>query len=280
MTDPSRNPASPTVAFVGGGNMAAAMIGGLVEAGTPPAAIRVLEILAPARAALQSRFGVLASDDAAAVLAGADVVVLAIKPQQMAATCAALAALLQPALLISIAAGIRTADLSRWLGGHTRLVRCMPNTPALVRAGITGLFALPGVDAAGRLQAETLLRAVGEVVWVEEERQIDAVTAISGSGPAYVFHFLEGLMAAGEALGLAPETARLLALQTVAGAARLAVESEDSPAVLREHVTSPNGTTQAALESFAQSDLLGAILRAAQAADRRAGELGDLLGRT
>ncbi|MDE3011734.1 MAG: pyrroline-5-carboxylate reductase [Pseudomonadota bacterium] len=278
----SVSPASPAVdgiAFVGGGNMAVALIGGLRDAGVPAVALRAVEIQPEARAALVQRFGVQATADPAEVLPGADVIVLAVKPQQLAAVCRSIAPLVGQALVLSIAAGIRTADIARWLGGHTRIVRAMPNTPALVRAGITGVYAMPEVPAAQRAQAEGVLKAVGEVVWVADERAIDAVTAISGSGPAYVFHFMEGLIAAGEQLGLDPEAARRLTLQTVAGAARLALDSPESPALLRARVTSPNGTTQAALESFAASDLVGAIARAVQAADRRAAELGDEFGK-
>ncbi len=267
-----------TIAFVGGGNMAAALIGGLIDAGTSPASLRVLEIQPAARVALSERFGVLASEDLQKVLQGAEVVVLAVKPQQLAEVCRTIAPLVGASLVVSIAAGIRTSDIARWLNGHQRIVRAMPNTPALVRAGITGVFATPQVEAAGRELAEALLRAVGAVVWTGDERGIDAVTAISGSGPAYVFHFMEGLIAAGRQLGLEADSARQLALQTVAGAAQLALASTESPAVLRARVTSPNGTTQAALESFADSDFLGVILRAVQAADRRAVELGDQFG--
>jgi pyrroline-5-carboxylate reductase len=273
-------PFAPRIALVGGGNMASALIGGLIDAGTPVEALRVLEIHPAAREALHARHGVLAAAQPAEVLDGATLVVLAVKPQQLAAVCRELQDALRSALVISIAAGVRTAELSRWLGGHTRIVRAMPNTPALVRAGVTGLFALPQVDAAERAQATALMEAVGKVVWVEQERALDAVTAISGSGPAYVFHFIEGLIAAGEQLGLSPQVAHDLALGTVAGAARLALGSEESPATLRIRVTSPGGTTQAALESFSQSDLLGAISRAVAAAAQRAVELGDQLARS
>ncbi len=271
-------PAHARLAFVGGGNMAAALIGGLRDAGTPAEAIRVLEIQPAAREVLHQRFGVMASDAADVVLDGADVVVLAVKPQQLAAVCRSMAQALEGKLVISIAAGVRTADLSRWLGGHALLVRAMPNTPALIRAGVTGLFALEAVDAGRRALAAQLLGAVGTVVWVPAEAGLDAVTAISGSGPAYVFHFLEGLIAAGQALGLDPATAQQLALETVAGSARLALESEETPATLRVRVTSPNGTTQAALERFAQGDLPGLIAAATRAAADRAVELGDQLG--
>jgi len=258
--------------------MAAALIGGLRDAGVAADTLRVLEIQPAARAQLHERFGVLASDQAQEVLTGAGLVILAVKPQQMAAVCAQLKPWIRSSLVLSIAAGIRTIDLTRWLGGHGRIVRAMPNTPALVRAGVSGVYATPAVTSDERAQAAALLAAVGAVVWVEDERSIDAVTAVSGSGPAYVFHFMEGMMAAAERLGLSPEVARTLTLETVAGAARLALDSPETPAVLRARVTSPNGTTQAALDSFAASDLLGAIDRAVAAADRRAAELGEQLG--
>ncbi len=258
--------------------MAAALIGGLRDAGLPAERIRVLEIQPATRQDLQARFGVLASAEPAEVLSGAPVVVLAVKPQQLGVVCRSLAARVRDSLIISIAAGVRTADLARWLDGHDRIVRAMPNTPALVRSGVTGLYALAGVEASGRAVATALMAAVGTAVWVEQEVALDGVTAISGSGPAYVFHFLEGLIAAGEALGLEAATARQLALETVLGSARLAASSADTPAVLRVRVTSPGGTTQAAMEQFTAGDLTGLIARATAAAARRAVELGDLLG--
>ena len=281
----SSDPSSvlPTVtavrmAFIGGGTLAAALIGGLRDAGTPADCIRVLEIQPEARAALHAQHGVLVSDQVAEVLAGAAVVVLAVKPQQLAAVCRTLAGALAGRLVISIAAGVRTADLSRWLDGHRLLVRAMPNTPALIRAGVTGLYALDAVDDGHRALAASLLGAVGTVVWVPQEAGLDAVTAISGSGPAYVFHFLEGLMAAGEALGLDPATAHQLALETVAGSARLALGSAETPATLRVRVTSPGGTTQAALERLAAGNFTGLLATATRAAADRAVELGDQLG--
>ena len=270
------------ITFLGGGNMASALIGGMIERGFAAADIQVVELGDAARAALESRFGVraVASFDAAAL--GCDVLVLAVKPQQMKAALAPLAGQLAGQLVISIAAGLRLADLGRWLGAtgapHTRLVRCMPNTPALIGAGVTGLYADPSVDAAGRAAAERILAAVGSTVWADNEAQMDAVTAISGSGPAYVFHFIEALEAAGRSLGFDEAGARRLAIDTVLGAARLAASSEDSPAVLRQNVTSKGGTTEAALASLAASGWHDELVAAVKAADDRGRELGAQLG--
>jgi pyrroline-5-carboxylate reductase len=192
---------------------------------------------------------------------------------------AALARRLDGQLVLSIAAGVRVADLSRWLGGHARIVRAMPNTPALVQAGIAGLYAPPAVNQDSRSQAEAVLRAVGGVVWVDDEQGLDAVTAVSGSGPAYVFYFIESLEAAGEALGLNAATARQLALQTFFGAAKLALESGEEPAVLRQRVTSKGGTTERGLATMEAESVKAAIGKAVEAAARRSAELGDELGR-
>ncbi|MBL8453987.1 MAG: pyrroline-5-carboxylate reductase, partial [Zoogloea sp.] len=182
-------------------------------------------------------------------------------------------------VVVSIAAGLRLVDIGRWLGGYGNLVRAMPNTPALIGAGITGLFASAGVDEAGRTAAERVLAAVGSTVWVADEAQIDGVTAISGSGPAYVFHFIESLQAAGESIGFDADTARKLAIDTVLGAARLAAGSDESPGVLRERVTSKGGTTAAALASFAADGFPAVVERAVRAAEARGRELGEQLGR-
>jgi pyrroline-5-carboxylate reductase len=267
------------ISFLGGGNMANALIGGLLAKGYAAGDIQVAELGAEGRERLSSRFGVRAVpalDDAALAC---DVLLLAVKPQQMREALAPLAGRLGPQLVVSIAAGLRMADLSRWLGRHRRLVRCMPNTPALIGAGITGLCADPSVDEAGRAAAEAVLAAVGEVVWIADEAQMDAVTALSGSGPAYVFHFIEALEAAGCGLGFDAATARCLALGTVLGAARLAAESGESPATLRERVTSKGGTTEAALKQMAADGLLPLVARALAAAEARGRELGDQLGR-
>lgn len=268
------------IAFIGGGNMASALIAGLIDAGLNASQIRVLEIQPQARAALIERYGIVASAKEDEVLTHANCVVFAVKPQQIAGICRDLAEKTKNSMIMSIAAGVRTADLSRWLNGHRNIVRAMPNTPSLIRAGISGLYACAEVDANGRELAQQLLEAVGKVVWVDHERELDAVTAISGSGPAYVFHFLEGLIAAGHQLGLNPEQSRELALETLVGAAKLAAGSDDSPTVLRTKVTSPGGTTQAALEIFAEAHWMETIADAARAADQRAQELGDNLGQS
>lgn len=266
------------VSFIGGGNMAAAIIGGLVASGTQPTDIEVVEINADARAQLSARFGVVVHTDLSqARLHG--LIVLAVKPQTLPDVAAALASRLAGQLVVSIAAGVRVADLARWLGGHDRIVRAMPNTPALVQAGITGLYASPGVGQDARSQAEAVLRAVGGVVWVADEPQLDAVTAVSGSGPAYVFYFIEALEAAGVAQGLAPETARQLALQTFFGAAKLALESGEEPGVLQRRVTSKGGTTERGIAALEAATVRGALGQAVEAASRRSAELGDELGR-
>ena len=270
------------ITFLGGGNMASALIGGMIERGFAAGDIQVVELGDAARAALEGRFGVRAVAGFDAVALGCDVLVLAVKPQQMKAALAPLAGQLAGQLVISIAAGLRLADLGRWLGApdapYTRLVRCMPNTPALIGAGVTGLYADPSVDAAGRAAAERILAAVGSTVWADAEAQMDAVTAISGSGPAYVFHFIEALEAAGRSLGFDEARARRLAIDTVLGAARLAASSEDSPAVLRQKVTSKGGTTEAALASLAASGWHDALVAAVKAAEARGRELGEQLG--
>lgn len=271
------------ITFLGGGNMAAALIGGMVERGFAATDIQVIELGAAARASLSQRFGVRAVEAVDDLALGCDALVLAVKPQQMKAALAPIAGRLGGQLVISIAAGLRLADLGRWLGSagapYTRLVRCMPNTPALIGAGVTGLFADPSVDAAGREAAQRILAAVGSTVWAETEAQMDAVTAISGSGPAYVFHFIEALEAAGRALGFDEAGARRLAIDTVLGAAKLAAGSEDSPAVLRQKVTSKGGTTEAALGSLAASGWHDALVSAVKAAEMRGRELGAELGR-
>ncbi len=265
------------VSFIGGGNMAAAIIGGLVASGTQPTDIEVVEINADARAQLAARHGVVTHADLSQARLHA-LVVLAVKPQTLPGVAAALASRLAGHLVISIVAGVRVADLARWLGGHRRIVRTMPNTPAMVGAGITALYAGPRVDAAGRSRAEAILRAVGTAVWVPEESQLDAVTAVSGSGPAYVFYFMEALEAAAGREGLAPEVARQLALQTFVGAARLALESGEEPATLRARVTSKGGTTERGIAALENADVPDAVAQAVAAARRRSEELGDELG--
>ncbi|HNV92124.1 MAG TPA: pyrroline-5-carboxylate reductase [Thauera aminoaromatica] len=271
------------ITFLGGGNMATALIGGMLERGFAAAGIQVVELGEAARDALAQRFGVRAVESFDDAALACDVLVLAVKPQQMKAALAPIAGRLCGQLVISIAAGLRLADLGRWLGApgapHARLVRCMPNTPALIGAGVTGLYADPSVDAAGRETAGRILGAVGSTVWADDEAQMDAVTAISGSGPAYVFHFIEALESAGRSLGFDEAGARRLAIDTVLGAARLAAGSEDAPAVLRQKVTSKGGTTEAALASLAAAGWHDELVAAVQAAEARGRELGAELGK-
>jgi pyrroline-5-carboxylate reductase len=266
------------ILFIGGGNMATALIGGLLQQSFKPGDLRVVEVSEQARQRLQQQFGVRTIAAAEGEIAE-DVVVLAVKPQQMRAVAADLRAGLRGRLVISIAAGIRTADLSRWLGGHDRIVRVMPNTPALIRSGVSGLFAPPAVNQADRDSAQSILGAVGGVVWVRNESDIDTVTAISGSGPAYVLYFIEALEQAGVELGLNHGQAHDLAVQTFVGAAKLAAGSDDTAAVLRARVTSKAGTTEAALKTMEASEIKRRIVEAVHAAARRSKELGDEFGK-
>lgn len=258
------------IAFIGGGNMAAALIGGLVKRGVDASGLLAVDVNEDARQRAQAQFGVRTAAAVDATLAGYDAIVLAVKPQVLKDVALALAPHLTTQLVVSIAAGIRGADLSRWLGDYPRVVRTMPNTPALVGLGVTGLSALPGVDAAGRDLASKVLGAVGETVWFDDESQLDAVTAISGSGPAYVFYFIEALQEAARQLGMNDEQGRALAVATFAGAAQLAVQSGEPAGVLRERVTSKGGTTAAALASFDAQHVKDAIVRGVLAAQARA----------
>ena len=267
------------LAFIGGGNMARALIGGLMAKGARASAFSVVEPLPAARRRLAAKFKVRASAAPDARTLAADTVVLAVKPQDMRAAVAPLAGKLGGKLVISVAAGIRLKDLARWLGGHAKLIRCMPNTPALIGAGIAGLYAPAGASAAEKRRAERILGAVGKVVWVKDEALLDPVTAVSASGPAYVFWFIEQLAQSAQALGLAPEVAAELALETVLGSAKLAAGSREPPAVLRERVTSKGGTTAAALRVFEEEGLAERFRRAVAAASRRGTEMGDELGR-
>lgn len=266
------------ITFIGGGNMAGALITGLLQKGVSPAEIGVVEVAEAARARLKQAFGVTVFEEISARSVTGGTVILAVKPQQLAAIALALQGLLAGRLVISIAAGVRSADISRWLGGHALLVRAMPNTPATVLAGVTGLYALEGVDALLRHQAETILGAVGKTFWLANEAQMDAITAISGSGPAYVFFFMEALQQAAVKLGFSLEEARLLVLETFAGAASLASQSGEEAATLRHRVTSPGGTTEAALLVMERAGVREAIAAAALAACARSRELGEELG--
>ena len=258
--------------------MAAALIGGLVDKGHVPATIGVVEPQAEARARLAAQFGVACVDNVAAAAPLGEVVVLAVKPQQMRVAATALQPRLARELVITIAAGIRLVDLSRWLGGCATLVRCMPNTPALIGAGITGLYANTGVDAGQRALAEAILGAVGATLWVPEEDLLDPVTAISGSGPAYVFYFIEAVQQAAQEMGFSATDARKLAVETFVGTARLAAQSLEDVNALRARVTSKGGTTERALASMDADRVKDMIVRALHAANRRAHELGEQLG--
>ena len=266
------------ITFLGGGNMANALIGGLVAKGFAGSDIAVVELHAENRSKLEAAYGVRTYAGAEPAAWDSDVIVLAVKPQNMKEAVAPLAPHLKGQLVVSIAAGLALDSLSRWLGGHRRLVRTMPNTPALIGAGITGLYALPEVDGAGRDAAQRILEAVGSAVWFDAEAQMDAVTAVSGSGPAYVFLFIEALQEAGKELGFDAEQARRLAIETVLGAARLAEQSPEPASVLRERVTSKGGTTAAALAVMADQGVKAGIIAGVKAAAARGTELGKQLG--
>lgn len=271
-----QNPnASGVIAFIGGGNMARSLIGGLVARGRSAGSIHVSEPNEALRVALATEFGVAVHADNAEAAASAEVWVFAVKPQVMKSVCAALAPIAQTGrpLILSIAAGISSEQLDRWLGGDLAVVRSMPNTPALLGAGATGLYANARVSPAQRADAESLMQATGITEWIADEALMDAVTALSGSGPAYVFLLAEAMQAAGEAQGLPSESARKLALQTILGAARMLTESGEPAAVLRQRVTSPNGTTQAALERFEAGGFRALVDAAVAAATRRGREL-------
>ncbi len=276
------------ISFVGGGNMASALIGGLLgrtakEGSTPASAtLPTITVFDPApeqRERLARDFGVNAAIAPDADSPPCDVLILAVKPQQMREALVPLAAHARQALVISVAAGIRATDLSRWLGEHPRVVRTMPNTPALIGAGITGLWAGPGVSNQDRALAQQIVSAVGESLWVGEEAMLDAVTAVSGSGPAYVFYFMESVHAAAVQLGFDDAAARQLTLATFRGAAALASNSPDPLSILRERVTSKGGTTAAALQVMNERALAAHIGDAVAAACRRSVELADEFGR-
>jgi pyrroline-5-carboxylate reductase len=267
------------VAFIGGGNMASAIIGGLVARGTRSADIVVVEPYAESRARLASEYGVNAVETPGEEMRSVQAIVLAVKPQNMREAAVALKPYLAGQVVITIAAGIRLVDLGRWLGGHERLVRAMPNTPALVHAGVTGLYAGPGVSELERQSADKLLGAVGATVWFDRETDLDAVVAVSGSGPAYVFYAMEALEAAARELDLPPEKARTLALWTFVGAAKLAIERNEDPAILRANVTSKGGTTERALSVMEASYVREKFIEAVKAAAQRSRELGEEFGK-
>ncbi len=267
------------ITFLGGGNMASALIGGLLNNGFPASEIAVIEIGAEHRARLIKKYHITCYAEPEAAALQCDILLLSVKPQQMREVCLPLQNRLQQQLVISVAAGVRLADLSRWLGGHDKLVRAMPNTPALIGSGVTGLFAMPSVSEAERLGAGRVMQAVGSTLWVSSEAQIDALTAISGSGPAYVFLFIEALEQAAVELGFTAKEAKQLALETTLGAAKLAAQSDEPAHLLRERVISKGGTTEAALQAMAKHGFKEAVRAGAFAAQARGGELGELLGK-
>jgi pyrroline-5-carboxylate reductase len=270
---PIPNPA--TIVFIGGGNMARSLISGLIASGMPAASLRVAEPVAELREALARDFGVQVFADAVDAVVDADTWVFAVKPQVMRPVgehLAAQARAMRP-LVVSIAAGITAGQLDRWLGGGNTVVRCMPNTPALLGAGVTGLYANADVDSAGRARAESLLAAAGKTVWIDDEAKMDAVTAVSGSGPAYVFLLAEAMEAAARRQGLPDDAARALVLQTVLGAARMLAESNEAPEQLRRRVTSPGGTTQAAIETFEAGGFRDLVVKAIDKATERGRQL-------
>jgi len=266
------------LAFIGGGNMASAILGGLIREGLAPKQVVVIEPFAETAAKLQQATGVDVQAVASAVLADADLVVWAVKPQVFKEAALTVAAFTKKALHLSVAAGIRSDSISRWLQTD-RVVRSMPNTPALVGQGITGLFARAGVSTLDKQWVEKVLQSTGEWLWVHEESDLDGVTALSGSGPAYVFYFLEAMTEAGIQMGFSPAQAYHLAKATFGGATHLARQSTESPEVLRQRVTSKGGTTYAALTSMANDHVKEAFVKAMLAAQKRAGELGDEFGK-
>jgi pyrroline-5-carboxylate reductase len=266
-----------TLAFIGGGNMARSLVGGLVSRGHDPRTIRVAEPVDALRDALARDFGVSVFADGADAVQGASTWVLGVKPQVLRGVCEALAPQAQRArpLIVSVAAGITTTQIERWLGGDLPIVRTMPNTPALLGAGVTGLYANARVVPEDRDGTRSLLSAAGATVWIDDEAQMDAVTAVSGSGPAYVFLLAEAMQQAGEAEGLSHDAARTLALQTILGAGRMLVEGNVDAAELRRRVTSPNGTTHAAISAFEAGGFRELVGRAVHAARVRGEELSD-----
>jgi len=266
-----------TTAFIGGGNMASAIIGGLIREGVSAARIEVVEPVAEARARLQAQFGIAAQDHASPALARARLVVWAVKPQTFKEAAAQARAHTGSALHLSVAAGIRSDSIAQWLGTQ-RIVRSMPNTPALIGKGITALYARPGVSSDDKRRVEQVIATTGESLWVDDEAQLDAVTALSGSGPAYVFFLLEAMTRAGIEMGLTREQAYKLSIATFAGASELARASDDPPELLRQRVTSKGGTTHAAISAMEQDQVQALFIKALHAARERAKELGDEFG--
>ncbi|HOY70434.1 MAG TPA: pyrroline-5-carboxylate reductase [Methylotenera sp.] len=268
------------ISFIGGGNMAKAIIGGLKTNGFAMQAMTVIEPETDKRAQLSAQFGVQNADTYVEKMdskTAGEIILLAVKPQQLRAVCQQLAPKLSSQLVISIAAGIRTTDISRWLNGHAAIVRVMPNTPAQIQAGVSALYAMPNVTAEQRAQANQVLSAVGLTLWLDDEAKMDVITAISGSGPAYVFYFMEALAEAAVALGLQPEEANQLALETFAGASLLAKNSAENVKTLRAQVTSKGGTTEQGILALEAGNIKNIVLQAATAAAEKSRALGDTL---
>lgn len=266
------------ICFIGAGNMAASLIGGLRTQGVSAAAIRATDLYPATRERVATEHGIATFADNSQAVQGVDVIVLAVKPQGMKEACLDLAPHIQQGqLIVSIAAGIGCQSLENWLGQHA-IVRCMPNTPALLRQGVSGLFANAHVTPPQREQAEQLLSAVGLALWLDDEKLIDAVTAVSGSGPAYFFLMMQAMTEAGVKLGLDAQTAALLTQHTALGAARMALESDVDTAELRRRVTSPAGTTEAAIKHFQAQGFEAMVEGALNAANHRSAELAEQLG--
>jgi len=276
----------PIITFIGAGNMTRSLIGGLITNGFEKSHIWATDSDTQKCHQIKEIFNINSSADNEQAAANADIIVLAVKPQVIGQASRALAETISASskdrkvLVISIAAGILCEDLENWLGKGTAIVRAMPNTPSLVQCGATGLYANENVSREQRDQAESILNAVGLTLWLEEEQMINAVTALSGSGPAYFFHFMEAIEAAGMQLGLTAETSRLLTLQTALGAAKMAIESPDSTATLREKVTSPGGTTERALQVLSDANMHSILEHTLRAASDRAAELSKILGKS
>lgn len=271
---------TPNISFIGAGNMARSLISGLIADGRDPATIWISDRNDDQRLLLEQQFHLHATASNIEAAENSDIVILAVKPQVMQTVCQELRDTVQQKrpLVVSIAAGIRELDINRWLGGDVAIVRAMPNTPSLIKTGATALFANSRVSSAQRNNAETILRAVGLALWIEDEALMRAVTALSGSGPAYFFLFIEAMEEAARDLGLADETARLLALQTAFGATKMALESPENCATLRRRVTSPGGTTEQAILTFENNGLRALVAKALSAAANRSDELAQELG--
>ena len=265
------------ISFIGGGNMARALISGMLQQGFDASRINVIESDGEKRKQLKNDFSINTTEQLPSA-AASDIIVLAVKPQQLRDLSIFLGSLLKNQLIISIAAGVRSRDLARWLGGYEAIVRVMPNTPAQIQAGVSALFAATDVTTLQKQQAESLMKAVGATLWLDNEARMDAVTAISGSGPAYVFYLIEALQEAAIALGFTTEEAKMLSLQTFSGATRLAMQSNENPETLRHQVTSKGGTTERAIQSLDAAGVKATISAAANAAAERSRELGDQLG--